>query len=74
MMAPIREIDFSDYAVGLPAFMTILMMPLAYSIAEGIVFGILSYVVCQSALGKGRNVSPTAWILSAVFLMWLFLR
>lgn len=74
MMAPVREIDFSDYAVGLPAFMTMLMMPMAYSIAEGIVFGILCHVLCQSASGRARCVPPAAWILSVVFLAWLFLR
>ena len=45
MMSPIREIDFSDYTEAIPAFLTIVMMPFAYSIAQGIVFGMVSYVI-----------------------------
>jgi AGZA family xanthine/uracil permease-like MFS transporter len=45
MMSPITKIDFNDYTEAIPAFLTIVMMPFAYSIAEGIVFGMVSYVI-----------------------------
>ena len=52
MMSPIREIDFSDYTEAIPAFLTIVMMPFAYSIAQGIVFGMVSYVILKVLSGK----------------------
>jgi AGZA family xanthine/uracil permease-like MFS transporter len=54
MMSPVKDIDFSDITEALPAFLTIIMMPLAYSIAEGIVFGIISFVVLKALSGNSR--------------------
>src|SRR5690554_1783373 len=52
MMSPITKIDFADYTEAIPAFLTIIMMPFAYSIAEGIVFGMVSYTVLKTISGK----------------------
>ena len=45
MLSPIEDIDFNDYTEAIPAFLTLIIMPLSYSIAEGIVFGMLSYFI-----------------------------
>lgn len=69
MLGTVLEIDFSDITEGFPAFMTILMMPLTYSIAEGISFGIISYAGIKLLTGKGKKVSPIIYILAIVFLL-----
>lgn len=69
MMSPIKEIDLDDFTEAIPAFLTILMMPLAYSIAEGIVFGMLSYVILKLLTGKGKQVSIVMYILSVLFII-----
>ena len=69
MMSPITKIDFNDYTEAIPAFLTIVMMPFAYSIAEGIVFGMVSYVILKAISGKFKEVSLIMWILSALFVL-----
>ena len=68
MMSPIREIDFSDYTEAIPAFLTIVMMPFAYSIAQGIVFGMVSYVILKVLSGKFKDVSILMYILGILFI------
>lgn len=69
MMSPIKKIDFTDYTEGIPAFLTIIMMPFAYSIAEGIVFGMISYVILKLISGKREDVSYMMWIISILFII-----
>ncbi|NLJ58963.1 MAG: NCS2 family permease [Tissierellia bacterium] len=69
MMSPITKIDFDDYTEAIPAFLTIIMMPFAYSIAEGIVFGMVSYVVLKAISGKSKDVSWVMWILALLFIL-----
>lgn len=70
MMSPIKEIDLTeDYTEAIPAFLTIVMMPFAYSIAEGIVFGMVSYVILKVLSGKAKSVSITMYILAALFIL-----
>ncbi len=69
MMSPIKEIDLDDFTEAIPAFLTIIMMPLAYSIAEGIVFGMLSYVILKLITGRGKEVSPAMYILGVLFVI-----
>ena len=68
MIQCVVKIDFSDPTEGIPAFMAIAMMPLCYSIADGIVFGILSYVVLKIATGKHKQVSIVMYIVALLFL------
>ncbi len=68
MMGPITEIDFIDYTEAIPAFLTIIMMPFSNSIAEGIVFGMISYVVLKVVTGKFKDVSWTMLIISILFI------
>ena len=74
MMRTIKEVDFSDATEGLPAFLTIIMMPLAYSIAQGIVFGIISYVLLKLLTGKWKNIHPVTAILFLVFILQFFIK
>ncbi len=73
MMSPIKEVDLDDFTEAIPAFLTILMMPMAYSIAEGIVFGIVSYVILKTLTGKWKEVSPVTYILALIFILKEFL-
>jgi len=72
MMSPVKDIDFEDITEALPAFLTIVMMPLAYSISEGIVFGILSYVLLKLLTGKMKDVPILTYIIGAIFLLKFF--
>lgn len=68
MMGPIKEIDLEDYTEAIPAFLTIVMMPFAYSIAEGIVFGMVSYVLLKVVSGKAKEVTPIMYVLAVLFI------
>ena len=63
------DIDFRDYTEAIPAFLTIAMMPFAYSIAEGIFFGMISYTLLKTVAGKSKEVSPLMWVLSILFVL-----
>ena len=69
MMSPIKDINLEDYTEAIPAFLTIIMMPFAYSIAEGIVFGMVSYVVLKVATGKSKDVSIVMYVLAVLFVI-----
>ena len=69
MMSPIKDIPLDDFSESVPAFLTIVMMPFAYSIAEGIAFGMMSYVIIKVLSGKAKDVSPLMYILALVFLL-----
>ncbi|MFV0291491.1 MAG: NCS2 family permease [Mangrovibacterium sp.] len=72
MMTPIKNLELDDYTELIPAFFTILMMPLCYSIAEGIVFGMLSFVVLKLFSGQHKQLTVLMYILAALFLASLF--
>jgi len=74
MMAPVVEINFKDPTEGIPAFLAIVMMPFAYSIAEGIVYGVLSYVVLKVATRRFKEINVVTWLLFIVFLLRFFLK
>jgi xanthine/uracil permease family protein len=69
MMKQTTDIDFADPTEGIPAFLTIIMMPLAYSIADGIVFGILSFVILKTISGKYKEIPIVTWILFVIFIL-----
>ncbi len=68
MMEPIRRLNLDDITEALPAFLTVLGIPLTFSIATGMVLGIVSYVVLKLVTGRIREVSVTMWILAAIFI------
>ncbi|MBI6086826.1 NCS2 family permease [Clostridium perfringens] len=69
MIEPIKEIDLHDFTEVIPAFLTIIMMPFAYSISDGIVFGVISYIILKLFTGKRKEISLTTVILGLVFLL-----
>lgn len=75
MMSPIKDIDWSDYSEAIPAFITAVMMPLAYSIAHGILLGMIAYVVINAVSGKFKKISPTMWVLAVLFVLrYIFVK
>ena len=74
MAGAMRHIDFSDMTQCFVTLMTVLMMLLSYSIAQGIVFGILSFVLCSVIRRRYKDVSALIWVLSVIFVVWLFLQ
>lgn len=75
MMQSVTAIDFSDPTEGIPAFITIMAMPFAYSISKGIAFGVISYVIAKvvNKLAKGKSektgIPVVTWILAVIFLL-----
>ncbi|MCF6332376.1 MAG: NCS2 family permease [Draconibacterium sp.] len=73
MMTPVKNINFDDFTESIPAFLTIIMMPLTYSIAEGILFGILSYVILKLLTGKFKDISVVTVVLAVFFMLKFFM-
>ena len=69
MLSPIKDIDLEDYAESIPAFITIIMMPLAYSISDGILCGLISYVAINALCGNLKKINITMWVLAILFVM-----
>ena len=69
MMESITQIDMKNIAEALPAFITIITMVLTYSVANGIILGMLCYVLLKLGTGRHREVSPTMYVLSVLFLL-----
>ncbi|KFU81574.1 putative MFS transporter, AGZA family, xanthine/uracil permease [Amycolatopsis lurida] len=70
MMSQVKEIDFADFTVALPAFLTIVVMPFTYSIANGIGAGFVSYVVIRAVTGKAKGVHPLMWGIAVMFVAY----
>ncbi|HSP75954.1 MAG TPA: NCS2 family permease [Cryobacterium sp.] len=70
MVSQIRFIDFSEFSIVLPVFLTIIVMPLTYSIANGIGAGFITWVLVRSFSGKAREISPLLWVVAAGFLVF----
>ncbi|SCJ61100.1 Guanine/hypoxanthine permease pbuG [uncultured Clostridium sp.] len=69
MIETIKEIDLEDYTEAVPAFLTIIMMPFAYSISDGIVFGVISYIALKLFTGKYKEISFTTVIVCIIFVL-----
>ena len=70
MMSQVKEIDWDDIEIALPAFLTIIVMPFTYSIAAGIGAGFLAYVLLKVARGKAAAVHPLLWVVAAMFVVY----
>jgi AGZA family xanthine/uracil permease-like MFS transporter len=73
MMLQIREIDFTDFTIGLPAFLTIVIMPFTFSITNGIGAGFVSFVLLRTFTGRARGIHPLMWIVAAAFVVYFAL-
>ena len=69
MIEPIKEIELNDFTEAIPAFLTIIMMPLSYSISDGIVFGVVSYIVLKVFAGKAKEISFATILVGAIFIL-----
>ncbi|HJZ40312.1 MAG TPA: NCS2 family permease [Bacteroidales bacterium] len=69
MISPIQKINLDDYSESLPVFLTMIIMPLAYSISEGIAFGMLSFVLIKLFTGKWKQISVVMYILAVFFIV-----
>lgn len=68
MMSPVVEINWNEYTESIPAFLTIAMMPLTYSISEGIIFGIVSYAIIKLLSNKGKDVPLLTYFIAILFI------
>lgn len=69
MLTPVKDIDLDDYAESIPAFITIVMMPLTYSISDGILCGVISYVLINMLCMNWKKLNPTLYVLAVLFIM-----
>jgi len=70
MFAAVREIDVTNLMDGFPALITLIMMPLTYSITNGIGAGFISYVFLRLVSGRAREIRPLLWIVTAAFVVY----
>ena len=68
MMPSIKKIHWDDYCKAIPAFLTIILMPVAYSISDGILIGVISYVLMHAVSGKFKEISIPMWVLAVLFI------
>jgi AGZA family xanthine/uracil permease-like MFS transporter len=73
MFKNIKEIDFNDFTEAIPAFLTIILMPLTYSISIGLSFGFISYVILKLVVGKANKISILMWAIATLSLVNLYL-
>lgn len=69
MLSPIKDIDLNDYSEAIPAFITIVMMPLTYSISDGILCGVISYVAINAICANFKKLNVTMWVLAVLFIL-----
>jgi AGZA family xanthine/uracil permease-like MFS transporter len=73
MITAVRQIDWTDYQIAIPAFLTVTLMPFTYSISNGIGAGIISYIVIKLAVGRAREIHPILYGVAVLFVLY-FLR
>ncbi|PRX32456.1 AGZA family xanthine/uracil permease-like MFS transporter [Orenia metallireducens] len=69
MLDSVKHINFDDFSEGIPAFFTMIAMPFTYSISEGIVFGVVSYVLIKLFTGKSKDTHPLMYVLAVAFVL-----
>ena len=69
MIAPLKDLDYYDYSESIPAFFTLILMPLAYSISDGILIGIIFYVIVNLCCAKFKKLTPTMYVLAVIFIL-----
>jgi len=70
MMGGVRDVDWSDFSVAMPVFLTVVVMPFTYSIANGIGAGFISWVLLRSATGRAREIHPLMWVVAVAFVLY----
>jgi len=70
MMTQIKDIDWTDVTIALPAFLTIILMPFTYSIAVGIGAGFVTHVILKTFTGKAKDIHPMMWVAAGAFFIF----
>ena len=74
MLSPIKDIPLDDYAESIPAYLTVILMPMTYSISNGIMIGLISYVLLNLCSGRRKNVGWFMTVLAILFVLkYIFL-
>ena len=73
MLEPIKDIELGDFSEAIPAFVTLIMIPMTFSIADGIAFGMITYVIIKLFTGKYREISIATYIIAILFLIKFFI-
>ena len=73
MMQQVRDIDWGDLDIAIPAFLTIVLMPFTYSITVGIGAGFIAYALIKLVRGKAAEVHPLLWVVAALFVVYFFI-
>jgi AGZA family xanthine/uracil permease-like MFS transporter len=74
MLQGLRNVDWDDYAVAIPVFLTMVAMPLTFSIANGVSFGVIGYAAIKLFSGRGKEVDPLLYLVAALLIaryIWL---
>ena len=74
LISQVKNLDWNDLSLVIPAFLTIVLMPFTYSITNGIGAGVVSYVVLRSAVGKRREIHPLMWVIALLFVIYFALE
>ncbi len=69
MLEPVKKIPFDDFSEAIPAFVCLIMMPVTYSISNGILLGMITYVLMNLICGKFKKLSPAMYILAVLFIL-----
>ena len=69
MMTPVLKINWEKPIEALPAFITMVVMPFCFSISDGILIGMISYVILNAFCGKFKDITPTMWVLAILFVL-----
>jgi AGZA family xanthine/uracil permease-like MFS transporter len=67
MVGPVKNIDFDDYTEAIPAFLTIIFMVCASSVSDGIMFGVMTYVLLKALSGRRKEIRGMTWIVFVIF-------
>lgn len=73
MMGSIKNIDWDDYKISVPAFLTLAIMPFTYNISYGIAFGLISYIVISVFCGDIKKIKGSSWVIAGLFIAMLLL-
>lgn len=73
MAQQLKEIDWPDFTTAVPAFLTVIIMVLGYSISDGIAFGFIAYTVSKLSAGKSAEIQPIVYILDIIFIVYFMM-
>jgi len=75
MMSSVRRIDWDDVSASIPAFITLVLIPFTFNIADGIAFGFIAHVAVRALSGRAASVPPLLWVISVLLaLRYAFLK